>query len=85
MDNINDILQNRAEDLSLERGGQLAAIQEVLNKQYPGKVRAKSLNNGELTITTPSSAVASDLHLSQSNLLQQLKSYQVETIRVKIG
>lgn len=85
MDNINDILQSRADDLNLDRGSKLVAIQEVLNKKYPGKVRAKNLNDGELTITTPSSAVANDLRLSQSSLLKQLEKQQVESIRIKIG
>ncbi len=85
MDNISDILQSRADDLDLERGGQIAAIQEILNRKYPGKVRAKSLNDGLLTITTPSSSVASDIRLSQSQLIKQLNNYQVESIKIKIG
>lgn len=85
MDSLNDIIRNRADNLDLGRGDQLATAQEVLNELYPGKVRAKRLAGGVLTITTPSAAVASDLRLQQTLLLDKLTEQEVTQLKIQIG
>lgn len=84
MKNIGDYLQNRAQKLDLGRGNALVEIQEELNKLYPGKVRAKRLSDGELTITTPSAAVAGDLRMRQRQLLEKLKKHKVINVKISI-
>lgn len=85
MDSLNDIIRNRADNLDLGRGDQLAVAQEVLNELYPGQVRAKRLAGGVLTITTPSAAVASDLRLQQTLLLDKLAEQEVDQLKIQIG
>ena len=87
MKHIDEIMKQKAESLDLGRGDQLAEIQEVLNGIYPGRVRAKQLQNGVLTITTPSSAVASDLRLQQVYVLKKIKNNKnnVSIMRIKIS
>lgn len=85
MDSLNDIIRNRADNLDLGRGDQLAVAQEVLNELYPGQVRAKRLAGGVLTITTPSAAVASDLRLQQTVILDKLTEQEVAQLKIQIG
>lgn len=85
MDSLNDIIRNRADNLDLGRGDQLAVAQEVLNELYPGQVRAKRLVGGVLTITTPSAAVASDLRLQQTLILDKLTEQEVAQLKIQIG
>ena len=84
MNSLDDILQSKADSLDLQRGDQLAQIQEVLNALYPGKTRAKSLQDGVLTITTPSSSVANDVRLRENELLEKTSVYGAQEIKVKI-
>lgn len=85
MDSLNDIIRNRADNLDLGRGDQLAVAQDVLNELYPGQVRAKRLAGGVLTITTPSAAVASDLRLQQTLILDKLAEQEVAQLKIQIG
>ncbi|MEX0749009.1 MAG: DciA family protein [Candidatus Saccharimonadales bacterium] len=84
MMNLDDILKARADSFDLERGDQLAAIQEVLNEKYLGRVRAKKLQDGLLSISTPSSAVANDIRLRQVGLIKRLKKFEITEIKVRI-
>ena len=61
MNDMRDYLKKRAGELGLERGGQLAKIQEYLDELYPGMCRAVSLNDGVLKIAVTNSSVASEL------------------------
>lgn len=85
MKHIDEIMKQKAASLDLDRGDQLVQIQEVLNGIYPGRVRAKQLQDGVLTITTPSSAVANDVRLQQEVILGKVGDFGVDSLRVKIG
>lgn len=63
-------LAKKAKQLDLSRGESLAKIQAILDELYPGKTRAKSLNDGVLKVITESSAVASELRLNQVIVLR---------------
>ncbi len=65
-------LQKRLKDLDLGRADVLKIIQSELDVLYPGKTRAKSLNEGVLKLITPSAAVASELRLRQTELIPRL-------------
>lgn len=73
---INSYLNKKKQDLGLERHQTIKDIQAVLERLYPHQARALSLNDGVLTITTASAAVASELYLNQQSLLSQLKTDQ---------
>jgi hypothetical protein len=82
MGDMDDYLARKRDQLGLDRGDQLSDIQEVLDTWYPGRVRAKSLNDGVLQIVTPSSAIAGELRLRQVELLGVLD--RVESLRITI-
>lgn len=85
MNSLDDIIHDRADSFDMERGGYLARAQEVLNELYPGQVRAKRLQEGVLTITTPSASVASDLRLQQTRLLDRLAEHDISQLKIQIG
>ena len=68
MNNLGDYLNKKVQQLDLGRGEELAQIQTQLEKWYPGKVRAQSLNNGKLTLITTSSSVANELRFKSQKL-----------------
>lgn len=70
MNNLGDYLDKKAQKLDLGRGDELAQIQELLDKWYPGKVRAQSLNNGKLVIVTTSSSLANELRFKTNQIMQ---------------
>jgi hypothetical protein len=71
LEGMNSYLQKKAQQLGLERSGQLAQIQDQLDELFPGQCRALSLNNGQLRVATHSSSVASELRFRQPQLLQK--------------
>lgn len=85
MRKIDEYLQKRANELNLSRGNALVEIQEQLNYLYPGRVRAKSLKDGELTITTPSAGVAGDLRMRQIAIKKKLEKFEVDKLRINIS
>lgn len=68
MNNLRDYLDKKLQELDVDRAGDLVVIQKQLDAWYPGKARAKSLNNGKLVITTMSSSVAGELRFKQEQL-----------------
>lgn len=85
MKSINEIMRGRVDSLDMGREDQLAAIQEILHDLYPGKIRARRLQSGVLTIETPSATVASDVRLRQEELLERLDQYSVVQFKVAIS
>lgn len=85
MRSLDEIMRNRANSLDLSREDKLESAQSVLNELYPGKARAKSLQEGVLTITTPSAIVANDVHLQQTQILEKLKNYDINRLKITIG
>jgi hypothetical protein len=85
MNDLRDYLQKKAAELGLERGDQLAEIQVYLDELYPGQCRAASLNDGVLKITTPNASVASELRMGQTQLLVDLKHYEVLQLRLSVA
>lgn len=72
MGDLGDYLSRKSAELGLERGDQLAEIQNYLDSLYPGQCRAVSINNGVLKITTPNASVASELRMRQKEALAQI-------------
>ncbi len=68
MNNLGDYLEKKAQKLDLGRGDELVQVQKLLDKWYPGKVRAQSLNNGKLTIVTTSSSLSNELRFKTDDL-----------------
>lgn len=67
-----DLWRKKATQLGLGRGQALVDIQARLERLFPGRVRAHSLNHGNLRIVTSSASVASELRLQQTRLLAEL-------------
>ncbi len=87
MDGTGDYLKKRAQELDLGRGEALEAIQAHLDGIYPGQVRALSLKDGILRLTTVSAAVASELRLRQVELLtaiRPLSANKIERLAISI-
>lgn len=82
MKDLGDYLNKKARDLGLDRQEVLADVQDKLDEMYPGKARAKSLNDGVLRITTSSSAVASEIRLKQGEFTN---NKDVQKVVIKIS
>jgi hypothetical protein len=75
----------KREQLGLDRGDVLQVVQDWLETQYPGQVRAKSLHRGTLRIVTVSSAVASELRMRQMELLAATRVDGETRVAISIG
>lgn len=84
MKSLDDIMRGRADSLDFSREDQLEAVQGVLNELYPGKARAKRLQDGILTITTPSATVANDLRFRQEELQTRLEQHNITRFKIAI-
>lgn len=69
MNNLGDYLDKKAQKLDLGRADDLGGVQKLLEKWYPGKVKAQSLNKGTLRLVTTSSSVANELRFRQQEIL----------------
>lgn len=78
-----EYLKKRSRELGLGRQDTLARIQQWLEHEYPERCRALSLNDGVLRITTPDSAVASELRLRQTELLGEFSEVNRVTIQIR--
>lgn len=88
-DDIKAYLAKKAEQLDLGRGEVLNNIQKLIDRNYPGQARAKSLHNGVLKITTSSAPLASELRLRQVELVKQAQNltagrYPIERLLIQI-
>jgi len=79
-DDLRLYLKRKAENLDLDRGAALHKIQQILDRQFPGKTKAKSLNDNVLKVITPSAAVASEIRLRQQDLISQFTQATTRTI-----
>lgn len=76
MDSIGDLLQKRVDDLDLGRQSELALIQIELERLFPGKgARATKIDRlqRKLTVTVPTSSVATLVRYGQPKLLSTIK------------
>jgi hypothetical protein len=64
-----DYFAKKRAELGFDRVDQLAAVQAWCDTHYPGQVRVKQLHQGTLRLVTPSSTVANDLRMRQTELL----------------
>jgi hypothetical protein len=80
----NDYFARKRVELGLDRGDSLAAVQRALDALYPGLVRALSLNDGVLRLTTPNSSVASELRLRQVELLAKFNNAEIKRLQIAI-
>lgn len=78
-----DYLQQKSDQLGLERADVLAGVQAKLDQLYPGRARAASLNRGILKIITPSAPVASELRLRQTAIIKLDPA--IERLQIVIG
>lgn len=81
-----DYLQQKAQQLRLSRGDDLAKIQKLLDAIYPTQTRALSINGTLLKIVTPNASVASELRLRQLQLLSDIAKLGagVEKLQIQI-
>lgn len=77
-------MRGRVDSLDMGREDQLAAIQEILHDLYPGKIRARRLQSGVLTIETPSATVANDVRLRQEELLGKMREFEIISLKITI-
>lgn len=75
--------QKRAE-LGMERGDELVRIQKILDKWYPGMLRAKKLHQGVLTLVAFNAPVASEIRMRQVELLELIK-LEIKRLQISIG
>lgn len=64
-----DYFERKRRELGLDRADDLARVQAVLDRWYPGMARARQWHQGVLRLVTPNASVASDLRLRQRELL----------------
>jgi hypothetical protein len=64
-----DYFAKKRAELGMDREDDLARVQAVLERWYPGQARAKRLHQGVLRVVTPSAGVASELRMRQMELL----------------
>lgn len=79
-----DYFSDKAQQLGLERAKTIERIQTELNRLYPGKIHVVSLNRGVLKILTPSAPVASEVRLTQTQILA-LAPGEIERLQIIIG
>jgi hypothetical protein len=68
-----DYIQRKARQLDLGRGHALTVIQNKLDGDFQGQVRAVSLNAGILKLATPNASLASELRFRQLRLVEELR------------
>ncbi len=66
----------------MDREDELATVQAVLDRWYPGLVRAKRLHQGVLRVVTPNASVASAIRMRQLELFSECR---LESIRLAIS
>jgi Dna[CI] antecedent, DciA len=66
-----DYFERKRRELGLDRADDLARVQAVLDRWYPGQARARRLHQGVLRVITPSAPLASELRMRQIELLEQ--------------
>lgn len=62
--------EQKRKELGMDRQDALEGIQKTLDEWYPGRVRAKRLHQGVLTLITPSAGVAGELRMRQLELFE---------------
>lgn len=75
-----DYFTRRSAELGLERGDAIVIVQGILDARYPGLARALSLNEGLLRIVTPNASLASELRLTQLELLTTMNDQTASEI-----
>jgi hypothetical protein len=67
-----DYFEKKRRELGMDREDDLARVQAVLERWYPGQARAKRLHQGVLRVVTASSSVAGELRMRQVELFSEL-------------
>lgn len=82
MDSLGDLLKRKADDIDVEaRKTELELMQEVLHRHFGDYAQAKKFHNGHLTVKVDSSAMASDVRMSQITLIEEFN--RLPEIRVE--
>ena len=77
-----DYIEQKRQELGMAREDDLARVQAVLERWYPGQARAKRLHLGVLRVMTPSASVAAALRMRQ---LELVEACGLEGVRVAIS
>lgn len=74
MDSLGDLLKKKAAQFDSDSTrGELALVQEELDRLFDGKVTAQKFSDkGEVQVTTSGSVLASELRLQQHSIIQNL-------------
>lgn len=73
MDSIKDLLGKKADSIDLQtKKDELTLIQEILKRHFPGQAKVVKLWQGSLQVKVSSSAMASEVRLSQLTLLEEI-------------
>lgn len=81
--NLGDYLQRKAAKLDLGRGDELKQIQDYLDKRFGNQVSALSTQNGTLTVITPNSSMATELHYAQLQIMADLTDIKKLVIKIR--
>jgi len=77
-----DYFEQKRRELGMAREDDLARVQAVLERWYPGQARAKRLHQGVLRVVTPSASVAAALRMRQLELVELCR---LEGVRLAIS
>ena len=87
VDSIKDLLQKKADKFD-EDHSTLEQIQAILDKRFNGDVRAlKITDDNTLIVTTSNAALASDVRLTQEQLLAEVRERNatITSLHIKIA
>lgn len=81
MDSIKDLLGKKADAIDLQtKKDELELIQEVLERHWPDQARAEKVWRTQLTLKVRSSAMASEVRMSQLTLLEEINRLPEVTV-----
>jgi hypothetical protein len=73
MDSIKDLLGKKADQIDLQtKKDELLLVQEVLERHFKGQAKAVKIWKQHLTVKVGSSAMASEVRLSQLTLIEEI-------------
>jgi hypothetical protein len=79
-----DYFAQRRAELGMARGDDLVRIQAILDKWYPGMLRAKKYHQGVLSLVAFNAPVASEIRMRQVEFLE-IVGLEVKRLQISIG
>jgi hypothetical protein len=74
MDSLHSLLNDKAQQLDELHGNDLSLARHELERLFPGQITSIALKDDQLLLSTPHSAIASELRLTQVQILATLRS-----------